>query len=51
MEPVSLSYGNTDIIEILASEYTSVFYVDLENDTLIPYSSNTFSLLPTLLSP
>ena len=32
---------NTEIIEILASEYTSVFYVDLENDTLIPYSSNT----------
>lgn len=32
---------NTEIIEILASEYTSVFYVDLENDSLIPYSSNT----------
>ena len=31
---------NTDIIEILASEYTSVYYIDLETDELSPYTMN-----------
>ena len=31
---------NTDIIEILASEYTSVYYIDLETDELDPYTMN-----------
>ncbi len=31
---------NTDIIEILASEYTSVYYIDLTTDELDPYTMN-----------
>ena len=31
---------NFDIIEILASEYTSVYYIDLTTDALIPYTMN-----------
>ena len=31
---------NTDIIEILASEYTSVYYIDLVTDDLDPYTMN-----------
>ena len=31
---------NTDIIEVLASEYTSVYYIDLETDELSPYTMN-----------
>ncbi len=31
---------NFDIIEILASEYTSVYYIDLSNDGLVPYTMN-----------
>ena len=31
---------NTDIIRILASEYTSVYYIDLETDELDPYTMN-----------
>lgn len=31
---------NLDIIDILASEYSSVFYVNLDNDSLIPYTMN-----------
>ena len=29
-----------EIIDILASEYTSVYYIDLEKDTITPYSMN-----------
>ena len=31
---------NTDIIEILASEYSSVYYIDLTTDELDPYTMN-----------
>ena len=31
---------NTDIIEVLASEYTSVYYIDLETDELSTYTMN-----------
>ncbi|MCQ2409536.1 MAG: ATP-binding protein [Clostridia bacterium] len=31
---------NTDIIEILASEYSSVYYIDLRTDELNPYTMN-----------
>ncbi len=31
---------NTEIIEILASEYTSVYYIDLTTDELDPYTMN-----------
>ncbi len=31
---------NVDIIEILASEYTSVYYIDLTTDELDPYTMN-----------
>ena len=31
---------NTDIIEILASEYSSVYYIDLTTDELNPYTMN-----------
>ena len=31
---------NTDIIEILASEYSSVYYIDLTTDDLNPYTMN-----------
>ncbi|MDO5445333.1 MAG: response regulator [Eubacteriales bacterium] len=31
---------NFDIIEILASEYSSVYYIDLETDELDPYTMN-----------
>ncbi len=31
---------NTEIIEILASEYSSVYYIDLETDELTPYAMN-----------
>ena len=51
VENVDESYGmiqrqkrimeqNLQIIEILASEYSSVYYIDLETDQLIPYSMN-----------
>lgn len=31
---------NLEIINILASEYSSVYYVDLNNDNIIPYAMN-----------
>lgn len=31
---------NEDIIEILASEYSSVYYIDLNTDELVPYRMN-----------
>ena len=32
-----------EIIDVLASEYTSVYYIDLEKDSITPYSMNTES--------
>ena len=39
-ERESILRRNLDIIEILASEYTSVYYIDLTTDGLTPYMMN-----------
>ena len=40
IETETVRKRNTDIIEILASEYTSVYYIDLTTDELDPYTMN-----------
>ena len=40
IEQETVRRRNTDIIEILASEYTSVYYIDLTTDELDPYTMN-----------
>ncbi len=40
IEQETIRRRNTDIIEILASEYTSVYYIDLTTDELDPYTMN-----------
>lgn len=35
---------NSEIIKILASEYSAVFYVDLKNETLTPYALNEYTI-------
>ena len=39
-EETKILKRNVDIIEILASEYTSVYYIDLTTDELDPYTMN-----------
>ena len=34
---------NFDIIKVLATEYSSVFYIDLETDNLTPYTMNAYT--------
>lgn len=34
---------NFDIINVLATEYSSVFYIDLETDSLTPYTMNAYT--------
>lgn len=34
---------NFDIINVLATEYTSVYYVDLETDSFMPYTMNAYT--------
>ena len=40
IEQETVRKRNNDIIEILASEYTSVYYIDLTTDELDPYTMN-----------
>ena len=40
LERASEESRNNEIIKILASEYTSVYYIDLETDDLTPYTMN-----------
>ena len=40
IEQETIRKRNTEIIEILASEYTSVYYIDLTTDELDPYTMN-----------
>ena len=40
LEQETITKRNTEIIEILASEYSSVYYIDLTTDELTPYSMN-----------
>ncbi len=40
IEQETVRQRNTEIIEILASEYTSVYYIDLTTDELDPYTMN-----------
>lgn len=35
---------NSEIIKILASEYSAVFYVDLKDETLTPYALNEYTI-------
>ena len=34
---------NFDIINVLATEYSSVYYIDLESDSLTPYTMNAYT--------
>ena len=40
LEEERILQRNIDIIEILASEYTSVYYIDMTTDELDPYTMN-----------
>ena len=40
LEQETITKRNTEIIEILASEYSSVYYIDLTTDELDPYTMN-----------